>query len=783
MGKPLNSSNSQNKSHQSFRGQRGFSWGKLLIGLIALPVVGVISVVLLLTLATVLANDRLPSMDSLVDYRPKVPLRVYTADNILIGEFGDQRRTVVKFADVPKSLKQGILAAEDTRFFEHSGIDPVGVFRAAISNVTHSGRGQGASTLTMQLARNFFLSSEKTYTRKIYEILLALRIEQSLTKEQIFEIYLNQIFLGQRAYGFGAASQAYFGKELKDITIAEAAMLAGLPKAPSSYNPVVNPVRAKQRQQFILGKMRDLKFITEAEYQVAAKEELKVKSSAGSFLVEADYVAELARQLTHDVFKDDTYSAGLSVYTTIIADEQMAANAALRKGVTDYDRKYGYRGPEEFAALPKSDLDDFVTEKLNEYPDAGDYYAAMVLEASPRAVKVSRGSGQPPITIGPEGLKFVASALQPNANAEKRIRPGAIVRITGNAADQYEIVQLPEVEAALVAINTTDGAVRAMVGGFEFGRNKFNRVTQAFRQPGSTFKPFIYSAALEKGFMTSTLINDAPIFIDAAQTGGQLWEPKNYDGRFDGPMTMRTGLARSKNMVSIRLLQSIGPQYAQDYVGRFGFDLEKNPPYLTLALGAGLATPLQMVGGISVFANGGYRIEPYIIARITDAQGRVVSTAKPSLAGDESKRAIDSRNAYIVDSMLRTVVSRGTADKAKALKRADTAGKTGTTNDSHDAWFAGYAGNIAAVAWVGFDQPRKLGEKETGGGLALPIWLKYMQKALKGTPEYRQNQPSGLIQQGDEVYYSESRPGTGVAALGVEEARPEKTEEVRDQIF
>ncbi len=781
MGRPLKSSIKLNKI--TLRRQRGFSWAKLLIGLLALPVVAVIATVLLLALATILANDRLPSMDTLVDYRPKVPLRVYTADNILIGEFGEQRRTVVKYADVPKSLKNAILAAEDSRFFEHSGIDPIGVMRAAVNNLTQGGRGQGASTLTMQLARNFFLSSEKTYTRKIYEILLALRIEQTLSKEQIFEIYLNQIFLGQRAYGFGAAAQAYYGKELKDVSISEAAMLAGLPKGPSIYNPVVNPNRAKVRQMFILGKMRDLKFISEAEYQVASTEEQKVKTTSSGYLVEAEYVAELARQLAHDQFKDDTYSAGLSVYTTIVADEQIAANEALRKGVTDYDRKYGYRGPEEFATLPKTDLDDFISEKLSEYPDAGDYLAAVVLEASARGLKVSRGRGLAPINIGPDGLRFVASALQPGANAEKRIRAGAVIRILNSGNNQYEVVQLPEVEAAFVALNTKDGAIRAMVGGFEFGRNKFNRVTQAFRQPGSTLKPFIYSAALEKGFMTTTLINDAPVFVDAAQTGGQLWEPKNYDGRFDGPMTMRTGLSKSKNMVSIRLIQSIGPQYAQDYLGRFGFDLDKNPPFLTLALGAGQTTPLQMVGGISVFANGGFRVEPYLISRITDAQGKVVSKATPSVAGDESKRAIDARNAFIVDSMLRTVVNRGTADKAKALKRSDTAGKTGTTNDSHDAWFAGYAGDIAAVAWVGFDQPRKLGEKETGGGLALPIWMKYMQKAMKGVGESRQAMPAGIIQQGDEVYYSESRPGTGVPVLGVEETRPEKAEEVRDQIF
>ncbi len=765
--------------------QRGSILAKLGIALIALPIVAVLAVVLVLGLATILANDRLPPMGALVDYRPKVPLRVYTADNILIGEFGEERRSVVKFQDAPQTLKNAILAAEDSRFFEHSGIDPIGVLRAAISNVTSGGRGQGASTLTMQLARNFFLSTERTYTRKIYEILLALRIEQNLSKEQIFEIYLNQIFLGQRAYGFGAASQAYFGKELKDITIGEAAMLAGLPKAPSAYNPVVNPSRARIRQQYILEQMKKLRYITEDQYKVAAAETLQVKKESAGYIVQAPYVAELARQLVFDLYKEETYSAGLSVYTTIIAEEQSIANAALRTGVIDYDRKYGYRGPEEFVALPsdKTKQEEFIDEKLREYPDADDYIAGVVLEASSRLVRVSQGSGIAVIDITGDGLRFVTSALGSNAGAEKRIRSGAIVRINKNSKGNWEIVQLPEVEAALVAINTTDGAVRAMVGGFEFGRNKFNRVTQAWRQPGSTFKPFIYSAALEKGFMTTTLINDAPVFVDSALTGGQLWEPKNYDGRFEGPMTMRTGLAKSKNMVSIRLLQSIGPQFAQDYVARFGFDAERHPPYLTMALGAGAVTPWQMAGGIAVFANGGYKVEPYLVAKIVDSTGKVVAQTKAPVAGDESKRVIDARNAFITDSMLRSVVSRGTADKAKQLQRKDVAGKTGTTNDSHDAWFAGYAGKIAAVAWMGFDQPRKLGERETGGGLALPIWMKYMQRALKGVPEVTQVQPAGITQQGDEYYFSEARPGTGIGTLGVEEVRHEKTQEVRDQIF
>ncbi len=768
--------------------QGGFSMPlllRVLLWLLALPIAFAVAAILVLLLATQLANDRLPSLDALVDYRPKVPLRVYTADNILIGEFGEERRTVVKFSETPKSLKNAILAAEDSRFFEHAGVDLVGVVRAAISNLSTGGRAQGASTLTMQLARNFFLSTERTYTRKIYEILLALRIEQNLSKEQIFEIYLNQIFLGQRAYGFGAAAQAYYGKNLKDITIAEAAMLAGLPKAPSAYNPVVNPTRARKRQLYILEQMRKLKTITEEEYQTAINEPLQLKKQSSGYFVDAPYVAELARQLVFDLFKDETYSAGLSVYTTITGDEQMAANRAVRSGIIDYDRRYGFRGPEEFVSLPSGAkaIEEFIEEKLKEYPDADDYIAAIVLEASPRMVRASRGNGTAPVEITGDGLRFAAPGLSSNASAEKRIRPGAVIRILLNSKNQWEIVQLPEVEAALIAINSDNGAVRAMVGGFEFSRNKFNRVTQAWRQPGSTFKPFIYSASLEKGYMTTTLINDGPVFIDSALTGGQLWEPKNYDGRFDGPMSMRTGLAKSKNMVSIRLLQAIGPQYAQDYVTRFGFDADKHPPYLTMALGAGSVTPWQMAAGMSVFANGGYKVEPYLIERIVDSQGRVIAQHKPATAGDESRRVIDARNAFITDSMLRSVVQRGTADKAKQLGRSDVAGKTGTTNDSHDAWFAGYAGKITAVAWIGFDQPRKLGERETGGGLALPIWLKYMKRALKDVPEHRLSMPANITQQGDEYYYAESRPGTGVDRLGVEEVRQERTQEARDQIF
>jgi penicillin-binding protein 1A len=729
-----------------------------------------LSALLMLALAALLAGERLPPLDVLTDYRPKLPLRVYTADGELIGEFGEERRSVVRIQDVPPLMKNAILAAEDTRFFEHSGVDPVGIARAALTNLFSGGKDQGASTITMQVARNFFLSSEKTYTRKIYEILLALRIEESLTKEQILEVYLNQIFLGKRAYGFASAAQIYFGKPLSALTAAEAAMLAGLPKAPSTFNPLVNPRRATERQHYILRRMLESGFLTEKQYQAALAQELRYATPANTGAIHAPYVAEAARLMAYELYREDIYTAGVKVYTTILSEDQRAANAAVRQGVIDYDRKYGYRGPERFIDLPAAEAqaEEAIADAVADAGDVEEFAAAVVLEVRPRLVRVSRGHGRV-IEITEDGLKFVGSALGDKATAARRIRRGALVRITQGKSGAWEIAQLPEVQAALISCNTADGAVRAMVGGFDFSRNKFNRTTQAWRQPGSSFKPFIYSAALDKGLMTTTVINDAPISIDPALTGGQAWEPKNYDGKFEGPMGMRQALAKSKNMVSIRILQSIGPQYAQDYVTRFGFDAQRHPPYLTMALGAGSVTPWQMVGAYSVFANGGYRVEPYLIDRITDASGKVLAQARPGKAGDESLRAIDARNAFIMNSLLRDVVRTGTAAKALSLKRGDLAGKTGTTNDAHDAWFAGYQPGIAAVAWVGFDQPRKLGERETGGGLALPVWISYMGRALRGAPESSPEPPEGLVFSNGDWYYAENQPGQGVSALGVNE--------------
>jgi penicillin-binding protein 1A len=755
-------------------------WSRATVLLIAVPACLAIAGVLAVSIAVLLANDRLPPLDALTDYRPKVPLRVYTADGQLIGEFGEERRSVVRIADVPALMKNAVLAAEDSRFFEHGGIDFKGIARAALSNFVSGGRDQGASTITQQLAKNFYLSSEKTYTRKIYEALLALRIEENLTKDQILEIYMNQIFLGKRAHGFASAAQIYFGKTLNQLSPAEAAMLAGLPKAPSLFNPLVNPKRATERQHYILQRMHEIGSLTDAEYETAIKQPLRYSTPSNDMSAQAPYVAEMARMMAYELFKEDIYTAGLNVYTTIRSDEQRIATAAVRQGVIDYDRKYGYRGPEQFLELPaeSAKVDAAIEDALDDNPDVDEFQSAVVLEADPRRVRVSRGHGQV-VDITGDGLKFAASALSDRAPAGKRLRRGALVRILP-AKGAFEIGQLPEVQAALVACNSQDGSVRALVGGFDFSRNKFNRVTQAWRQPGSSFKPFIYSASLEKGFMASTLINDAPFSVDAAITGGQVWEPKNYDGKFDGPMRMRQALAKSKNMVSIRILQSIGPRYAQDYITRFGFDEDKHPAYLTMALGAGSVTPWQMAGAYSVFANGGYRIEPYVVARITDANGKLLAQAKPLKAGDENNRAIDGRNAFIMDSLLRGVVRNGTAAKAMALKRTDLAGKTGTTNDSHDAWFAGYSPRITAVTWVGFDQPHKLGERETGGGLALPIWMAYMARALAGVPEQPVVMPEGVVDVGGEFYFAETRPGQGVSSVGLSDERPASGEAPAD---
>ena len=709
---------------------------------------------LVLGFAAVLLYPGLPTLEALTDYQPKIPLRIYSIEGQLIGEFGEERRAVVALATVPKSLIDAIVAAEDERFFRHRGVDYVGVARAALSNFSSGGARQGASTITMQVARNFFLSKEKTLGRKFNEMLLAFKIEAMLTKQQILELYINQIYLGQRAYGFAAAAQIYYGKSLSELGVAEHAMLAGLPKAPSRFNPVANPARAKLRQQYVLRRMRELNMIT-PEQQASADHDLKpVRQALNEFTVRANYFAEMIRAQMVERFGEEAYTRGYSVHTTLRAEHQQAAYAALRKGVMDYDQRHGYRGPETYVDLSGEVNDERLEDALQEVVDSDELHAAVVLEASPQKVKLYRAGGER-ITIGGEGLKFVARMLNDQVAPNQRVRRGAVVRLIRDSKGQWQIAQLPQVEAAFVSADPRTGAIRALVGGFDFNRSQFNHVTQALRQAGSSFKPFIYSASLEKGFTAASVINDAPLTFSASQTGSESWEPKNFDGKFEGPMRMRTALAKSKNLVSVRILQSITPQYAQDYIGRFGFDPKMHPPYLTMALGAGNVTPLQMLGAYSIFANGGYKVTPYFIDRVVDNKGRVVMATEPQVAGDSAEPAIDPRNAFIMSSLMRDVVRMGTAARAMRLNRNDLAGKTGTTNDFIDAWFCGFQPNLVAVAWMGYDQPKTLGRNETGGSAALPIWIDYMSVALRNVPEEPFVPPSGIA-------VMQINPNTGV---------------------
>ncbi|KVE73443.1 penicillin-binding protein [Burkholderia vietnamiensis] len=747
-------------------------WLKALIGLAAMCVAIVVAGGLVLGYALVVAWPNMPSLDALTDYRPKVPLRIYTSDHVLIGEFGEERRDIVHFKDVPDSLKKAILAIEDARFYDHGGVDLTGIARAGFVALTNGHASQGASTITMQVARNFFLSSEKTYTRKIYEMLLAYRIERALTKDQILEVYMNQIYLGQRAYGFASAARVYFGKDLKDITLAEAAMLAGLPKAPSAYNPVVNPKRAKVRQEYILQRMLELNFITREQYDEAVAQPLVVKGAGREFSVHAEYVAEMVRQMMYAQYREETYTRGFNVVTTIDSADQQVAYTALRKGIMDYERRHGYRGPEGFIELPAGadDREQAIDDALLEHPDNGELIAAVVTATSPRQITVAFIDGSS-ATIDGDNLRFASSALSANAQPNRRIRPGAIVRVVKSDTGKWSITQLPQVEGAFISIIPQDGAIRSLVGGFDYNKNKFNHVTQAWRQPGSSFKPFIYSASLDKGLGPATVINDGPLYFSAAETGGQPWEPKNYGGGFEGPMSMRTALQRSRNLVSIRILNHIGTKYAQQYITRFGFDAERHPAYLPMALGAGQVTPLQMAGAYSVFANGGFRVNPYLIAEVTDPSGAIVARAQPLIAEQNAPRAIDARNAYVMNSLLQSVAQRGTGARTNVLKRTDLAGKTGTTNDSHDAWFAGYQHTLAAIAWIGYDNPRSLGDRETGGGLSLPVWIDYMGAALKDVPEFKPTMPDDVQSLGGELYFTEFTPGHGfVSTVGVPQA-------------
>ncbi|MCE2857438.1 MAG: penicillin-binding protein 1A [Comamonadaceae bacterium] len=725
------------------------------------------SILMVVGVAMVMAYPQLPDISDLADYRPKLPLRVYTADGVLMGEFGEERRNLTPIKEIPQVMKDAVLSIEDARFYQHGGLDYLGLIRAGVANLSKR-KSQGASTITMQVARNVYLSTEKTYTRKIYEILLTFKLEHLLTKDQILEIYMNQIFLGNRAYGFASAAETYFGKPLKDISIAEAAMLAGLPKAPSAYNPISNPKRARSRQLYIIERMEENGFITAKQATEAKAEPLRIRPNSDKGRIHAEYVAETVRQMMFAQYGQETYTRGLNVYTTLQSTEQIAAYQALRQGIMDFERRQVYRGPEKFIVLPASpkETEDAIDDVLEDHPDNGDVMSAVVLEVGPKKIVAVRQNGEQ-LEITGDGLKPAQSGLSDKAGPNIRIKRGAVIRVVQTPKGTWEITQLPEVEGAFVAINPRDGSVRALVGGFDFAKNKFNHVIQAWRQPGSSFKPFIYSAALEKGFTPATIVNDGPLFFDAGVTGGQAWEPKNYDGTFEGPMSVRRGLAKSKNMVSIRILQSVGTRNAQEWVTKFGFDEDKHPAYLTMALGAGSVTPMQMATGYSVFANGGMRVQPHVITRVTDQKGKVLVDS-PAQPVDEADRAISPRNAFVMTSLLQEVTRSGTAAKARvALKRDDIYGKTGTTNDSMDAWFAGYHRNLAAVVWIGYDTPRKLGDRETGGGLSLPVWISFMETALKNMPVMDAIAPEGVVYVNGEWYFDEYARGGGVTSLGL----------------
>lgn len=717
---------------------------------------------LLVGLTVAVIYPQLPSMERLTDYRPKMPLRVYTVDNVLIGEFGDERRKFVPIEKIPNRLKKAVLAIEDDRFYQHSGIDYLGILRAAVNNLLGRSR-QGASTITQQVAKNFFLSSEQTLKRKLYEAVLAFKIEKALSKDKILEVYMNQIYLGQRAFGFAMAAQTYFGKDIQDISLAEAAMLAGLPKAPSANNPVNNYPRAKQRQEYILLRMHQLGYISEQDYQNAVKEELHIKTAKEEPQVHGRYVAEMVRLMVFQQYGEAAYTSGMNVYTTVSGKAQEAAYRAVRRGAIDYDRRHGYRGPEGQVNLPSGDdgVADRVKEALEKHPSTDGFTSGVVLDASPSRVRAMLAEGTVATVTG-SGLKFAASCL--GKGGEKQIKRGSIIRL-GASNGEWTINQLPQIEAALVALNPGDGAIRALVGGFDFINRQFNHATQAWRQPGSSFKPFIYSAALEKGFAPTSIINDAQVAFTGGN--GQSWTPKNYDNVYDGPMTMRRGLMKSKNMVSVQILNQISPAYGQDHAVKFGFDYDKVPADLSLALGAATVTPLQMASAYAVFANGGFKVKPYLISSITDFKGNVLSRANPDQPGQEINRVLDARNAFIMDSMMKGVVQSGTAARAgKALGRTDLAGKTGTTNDSHDVWFAGYQQNLVAVVWLGFDQPKNMGH-ETGGSLAVPVWIDFMQVALKGLPAENRPMPEGIDFINGDYYYREYPPGEIVTDVGI----------------
>jgi penicillin-binding protein 1A len=725
---------------------------RTLLGLGAAALLAIIGVVIYLM---VYIFPNVPAIDAVTDYKPKIPLRIYTADKVLIGEFGEEHRDFVPIAQVPDLMKKAVLAIEDTRFYEHGGIDWIRALGAAKSNLG-GGFRQGASTITMQVARNFFLSREKLVSRKLTEITLAYRIEAALSKDQILELYMNQIYLGQRSYGFSSAARVYFNKPLSELSIAETAMLAGVPQNPARHNPVTNPKRAKARQHAVLRRMYELGYITEPEYRQADAEHLRINTKGQGFDTHAEYVAEIARQAVYAKFQEESYTKGIKVYTTILKKDQDAAYESVRRNVIAYDQRHGYRGPEAFIALPADpeEREDAIDEALQKRPSSDGLLVAMVMDVGAKHITVQTEAGES-LRIEGAGLKFAERALSAKASDTIRLRPGAVVRVTQDAKKAWSITQVPLVAAAFVAIDQNTGAYRALVGGFDYNLQKFNHVTQAWRQPGSAFKPFVFASALEKGYAPGTEILDEALDMPG-EDAGKTWSPQNDDGKFDGKVSMRHALALSKNVPSVRLLRAVGVAHAHDFASKFGFTPVRHPRNLTMALGTGAVTPLQMAGAYAVFGNGGFTVEPYLIARIEDADGKPIEETRRAPQPAETERVIDQRNAFVVDSMLRDVTRFGTGAAAtRALGRSDLAGKTGTTSDAIDGWFAGYSADVVAVAWMGYDEPKSLGGREFGATLSLPIWIDYMRTALAGKPPTVRAPPEGVIQENGDWIYAE----------------------------
>jgi penicillin-binding protein 1A len=720
----------------------------------------VLAVVLGVLFAVVMLYPRLPALDELTDYRPDLPLRVYTADGTLIGEFGVQRRTVVPFAQIPLQVRQAFLAAEDAQFYEHGAIDWSGVIRAAIADLMHGAAVQGASTITMQVARDFYLSPQKTPLRKFTEALMAYKIEHELTKDQILERYLNQVYLGQRAYGVAAAARVYFGKPLDQLSLAQIAVLAGLPKAPSAFNPQTNLDAALARQHYVLGRMLALGDITRAQYDAAMQAPLDVVPGQGllHYKVDADYAAEQVRQIMVARFGEAAYTDGYKVYTTLHDRDQTAAVDAVRAGVLAYDQRHGWRGPQARIDLPADDPDALsaAVKALKPYSSAGSLHPAVVLHASPKRVEAVLPSGNT-VELSGDALKFAAAGLSPKASAAQRIDRGAIVWLQ-KLAKGWRLAQMPEVQAALVSVDPHDGAVRAWVGGFDYNHEKFDHVNQAFRQPGSSFKPFIYSAAIDEGLAPTTIIDDSPITIDPGP-GQPPWTPHNYDNERLGAIPATLALAHSDNVCAVKVLLAVGIPYARQFASRFGLPLDQIPPYPTMVLGAGSFTPLQMATAYAVFANGGSLVQPYLIERIVDAHGATVYRHRPVIAGKNAPRVISPANAFLSIQLMQAVIQHGTGAAAQSLGRIDLAGKTGTSQDFHDAWFDGFNPDLVAVTWMGYNNQRNLYRGEQGAKAALPMWIDYMRVALAGKPDVPWPVPPGIIT-------AKVDPATGFASDG-----------------